>query len=261
MKGKKVLLFIIIIIILGGVAAGCWYVGNKYSNKDDKKTEEKKNKMEIVVKYETKKYDRSTDNKGLIINNSLSLPSSISVENGDKIVEYMNKALENDWTDIKEQTDYAIDNYDPDFQYNDQYGIEYVTNHYINKNLIVFNVVTSGSMGGVGWHESRYYNFNLETGEAYKLEDFCKDVKACKEFMVEEFNKLLKTDQRFKNLEEGYQKIVAEEIFKEGNFGLSKDGLTLTVPEYKISDGAAGNFVYTLSYLELDEYLKDEFKV
>ncbi len=261
MKGKKVLLFIIVIIILGGIAAGSWYFGTKYSDKEDKKVEEKKKKMDIVVKYNTEKYERSTDNKGLVINNSLVIPASISVDNGNKIIEYMRNILEEDWKDVKEQTDSAIETYDPDFQFDDQYGVTYTTTHYINKDLIVFNVATSGSMGGVGWNESRYYNFDLTTGELLKIEDICKDVNACKEFMNNEFNRLLKGDQRYKNLDEGFEDVIKEQIFTEGNYGFAKEGFVLVVPEFKISDATAGAFIYTLSYLELDDYLKDEYKI
>ena len=265
MKGKKVLLSFIIVLLLVGVGAGCWYFGSKSTKSNDTKEKAKKgnedNSGELKVKYEKKEYNRSTDNKGLIITNSITYPVSISEGNSERIIGYLNDILMKDWDGIKENTDTDIENYDPDFNFDDSYGVEYTTNHYVKDNVIVFNVVTEGSMGGVGWHESRYFNFDLEKGNVLEISDICKNVKECKSYMKKYFLEKLKKDQRFTGLDPDYEDEIEEAIFKVANFGITKDGLILIVPEYEIGDGTMGIFSYIIPNAEINKYLKDEYQV
>ena len=259
---KKALLWLLGIVLIAGIGFGGWYLGNKQAKKDDNKTQEKtpKKETELKVEYTTEKYEKSTDNKGLVISNSVTRPKSINRDSGDKIISTLDEYIDERWDSIVERTDKDIENYDPDFQFDAKYGIEYMTTHYANKNVIQFTFTSSGSMGGVGWNEYYIYNFNLESGKLLELKDICVDVTECKTFMKDYFLKVLQRDERFNNLDENYEEDM-EVIYDVSNFGFTKNGFELIVPEYEISDGAAGAFIYTIPYDEFNKYLKEEYQM
>ena len=260
---KKALLWLLGIVIIAGIGFGGWYIGNKQAKKDDNKTQEKtpKKDTKIKVEYKTDKYEKSTDNKGLVISSSFVKPISINVDNGEKIIHYMDNVVGDLWSSIIRQTDKSIENYDPDFQFDAKYGINYTTTDYLTSKTLTFNIVSEGDMGGVGWHESYYYNFDIESGELLELNDICIDVKNCKTFMREYFLKVLQRDERFNSLDLDYEEGIEESIYKVSNYGFTKNGFIMIVPEYEISDGAAGAFAYTIPYDEFNKYLKDEYQM
>ena len=264
MKGKKIVLWIIVIILIAGVGAGVWYSKSKFSKDDSnstKKVEKKKKDGKIEIKYETKNYNKNTNDKRITITNSLTLPVSISSDNGDKIVSYMKELRTEEWQEVKDETDHAIEEYDSDFQFEDSYGVVYKSTGVVYDKFITFTNTTSGGMGGTSWDETEYYNFDIESGEVLELEDICKDVKKCKTVMKENFLKRLEKDERFPLLEEDYEKGITDSIYTIGNFGFIKEGFTMVVQKYTIAAGSSGVFEYDIPYSEMNEYLKDEYQM
>lgn len=128
-----------------------------------------------------------------------------------------------------------------------------------NEKVVTFKYTRAGSLGGVGWYKETGVTFDIKTGEVIEIEDIVNDedeyIKACEEYVFKE----LKKDERFEELNPGYEQIINKDIeIMEGY--LTEDGIVCAeLEKYEISNGAAGEFRFTIPYELVEDYIDSDY--
>ena len=279
----KVLWLLLILLLIVGAAFGGTYLGNKYYEKESKKeTKEESNGKEmnsekgkndekqiedkIEISFETEKMElTSSKDKTKGFKHSRTYPSKISIDAvaEKKIINYMKDVSDKEWDSIAKYSKELIDDFDKKNGTIEEgeLGVDYsITSGLLNNSIISFNFGISGTMGGVMWADVHQYNFDAVTGDLLTLENVCQDVNTCKNTLFSYYMEELKRDERFNDLNSGYEAGIKKNIYEIGNWGFTKEGLKFIVGKYEIADGASGLFVYTIPYSKVNSLLVEKYR-
>lgn len=281
----KIILLVLILLLIVGAAFGGTYLGNKYyeketkkeikedeKEKEEEKTEEKKEepekteeKKEIEVSYDKEEFELTTMDKKYTLKNTRSYPTKITIKEDaeKKILDQLKKESDKVWDQDKSELQDQLDSYEKEgLPLYEGIGLSENIKYVASKNSwISFDNEENGWLGGVGIGGVSYYLFNVETGDLLTLDNVCLNVNECKNILFNSYLEQLKKDERFNNIyESNYEAIIKKDIFTDGNWGFTNDGVIFVVPKYEISDGANGAFIYTIPYSIVNSYLHTEYQ-
>ena len=266
MNKKKILIGVLIAIFV--VFCINVVIAQLVESKNDKKqTEETKESKGITVKYTDEVYNKVSKDEQLVITNTRNTPASISIDEADKVIEYLTNESNKDWNELIDVCDEMLNDYEDGLGKSGRrheekmdLGITYTFNHYVHANALTFDLVTSGTLGGANWDDKKYYNFDKETGEILELKDICKKEEECKLFLKNYYLKQLNNNEIFPELYPDYEAKIESYIYKVGYFGFTENGFVIIVPEYELINGTSGYIEYFIPYKEFNKYLNNEYK-
>lgn len=168
------------------------------------------------------------------------------------------------WTEIKKQAD---DNYVNNILMKAQNSAEKykIGFHQTAKvvfesdKVITFECYLTGDLGGVSWNDVEGVSFDRQTGEVIQLANIITSeedyINACKRSIFPQ----MRSDSRAQYLNSGYEKVVNDEISKKKGY-FTKNGITcVKIPGYKLSNQVSDDFVYTVPYDAVKEYIKSDY--
>ena len=264
---KKILIGVIILLLV--LLSINMIVAQLVENKNDKKpTEETKELKGVTVTYTDEVYNKESKDGNLVIYNVRNTPNSISIDEGEKVLEYLLNVSNKDWSELIDVCDEMIGDYEDGLgnvppRHHDQkieIGVKYTFNHYVHGESITFDLLTSGSLGGANWDDKKYYNFDIKSGEPLELKDICKKEEECKKFLKNYYLKELNKSEIFPELYPEYEATIEGFIFKVGYFGFTENGFVISVPEYELASGTSGNIEFIVPYKEFNKYLNSQYK-
>ncbi|MBP3502198.1 MAG: hypothetical protein J6K42_01800 [Clostridia bacterium] len=184
------------------------------------------------------------------------LDSSIAKKIENKLKENYTKV----WKEINEQSQDSdvneiLQGYN-EYGYAEEIGFEqeYEIEYYNNK-IITFKRIFSGSLGGVSWDSTSGISFYLNNGEEVNIEDIVIDKTNYQDACLKSVYKQLKNDERYDELNEGYEEIVNDAIGKISGYIVKEGIMCVEIPKYSIASGAAGQFDYVVSFDEISDYI------
>ena len=120
----------------------------------------------------------------------------------------------------------------------------------------------NGGFGGVSWASKQGFNFNSQTGDILSLSDITKD-NASKEYILNKVYNYLDKEASNENncLFDDYKEKAKEEINKEGNWYFTEYDLVIVLQKYSVACGAAGVKEINIPKDEINNYLKEEYKI
>ena len=229
-------------------------------------------KDSFKVTYETRGVRNiSVGGANFVCNEDVPKISGISSTAASKIEKYLNNWYSEVWKDINAQTedDYIKEiltqmnensgEYGPaDIGFHQTYKVSYLTNK-----LVTFQYIFEGGLGGVSWGNTSGVSFDLKTGDVIEIEKIVtskdKYIDACKKYVFAE----LKKDSRYEEVLEmhgnEYEEIINSAIEKLGGY-FTEDGIVCAeIPKYSIASGASGEFVFTVPYSEIKDYINSYY--
>lgn len=289
---KNFLRFIFIIIIL---AVGI-YIGINYN--EHRRTIENNNLVNnnnVIEKEENRSYSNNentvsnTENdfiitfkeeenvvktpKGFIaITNKRNVPKIENKNNPEaakKIENELLKISDAMWNSVNKNADeYALD-MDEYVDSDSELGVSYIISvGKQNDKIITFNIETIGSMGGVPWDNYEGYNFDIDTGDRLTLKSISNDYSKFTKFITGEMEKSIKEQgiledvKEYILMEDGAtleNKLIEYE--KSGNWYFEDDKLVIAMPKYSIGYGAMGTIITNIKIEDINEHLKDKYKL
>ena len=229
---------------------------------DEKQDNEEKEIYEITFEeeeYITKKSDgtevsKSTRNIPKITNNK-------NQEAADKIVKYLTDISNKEWNDsIKKMADQVTDDNVP---YKDL-GVKYLYETGVTtENRLTFILTMNGGFGGVGWLSEEGYNFDAKTGDVLTTDTIAINKDEFKKYMLRKTNEKIEELKKGENncIRDDYQNNLEEEINRNGNWYFTKTEIKIKLQKYSIACGAGGISEINLPKEEVNQYLKDEYKI
>ena len=289
---KNFLRFIFVIIIL---AVGI-YIGINYN--EHRRTIENNNLLNnnnVIEKEENRSYSNNentvsnTENdfiitfkeeenvvktpKGFIaITNKRNVPKIENKNNPEaakKIENELLKISDAMWNSVNKNADEYALGMDEYLDSNSEIGVSYIiSTGNQNDKIITFNIETSGSMGGVSWDNYEGYNFDIDTGDRLTLKSISNDYSKFTKFITGEMEKSIKEQgilddvKEYISMEEGAtleNKLIEYE--KSGNWYFEDDKLVIAMPKYSIGYGAMGTIITNIKIEDINEHLKDKYKL
>ncbi len=289
---KNFLRFIFIIIIL---AVGI-YIGINYNeHRRTIKNNNLLNNNNVIEKEENRSYSNNentvsnTENdfiitfkeeenvvktpKGFIaITNKRNVPKIENKNNPEaakKIENELLKISDAMWNSVNKNADEYALGMDEYLDSNSEIGVSYIiSTGNQNDKIITFNIETSGSMGGVSWDNYEGYNFDIDTGDRLTLKSISNDYSKFTKFITGEMEKSIKEQgilddvKEYISMEEGAtleNKLIEYE--KSGNWYFEDDKLVIAMPKYSIGYGAMGTIITNIKIEDINEHLKDKYKL
>ncbi len=289
---KNFLRFIFVIIIL---AVGI-YIGINYN--EHRRAIENNNLLNnnnVIEKEENRSYSNNentvsnTENdfiitfkeeenvvktpKGFIaITNKRNVPKIENKNNPEaakKIENELLKISDAMWNSVNKNADEYALGMDEYLDSNSEIGVSYIiSTGNQNDKIITFNIETSGSMGGVSWDNYEGYNFDIDTGDRLTLKSISNDYSKFTKFITGEMEKSIKEQgilddvKEYISMEEGAtleNKLIEYE--KSGNWYFEDDKLVIAMPKYSIGYGAMGTIITNIKIEDINEHLKDKYKL
>ncbi|MEE3344107.1 MAG: RsiV family protein [Bacilli bacterium] len=232
---------------------------------EDKEAEKEEEKFVITFRDEKKEYK---DSKGEVkITNTRNVPVISSSSNqmaADNMVEYMTSISDEQW-DALNKNDYTKDDMIEVLPAN--IGIQYKFSVKAkNDNYITFELMMSGSMGGVGWPGLWGYTFNTTNGKIVSYKDMIIDSSA-DDYLYNYLIDAIKEYSGEGNLWEGnvtgeknWKEVVKEVMFSEGHCYLTDKGMKFTFDKYSLGIGALGVPEVEVPFEKINSYLKSEYR-
>lgn len=289
---KNFLRFIFVIIIL---AVGI-YIGINYNeHRRTIKNNNLLNNNNVIEKEENRSYSNNentvsnTENdfiitfkeeenvvktpKGFIaITNKRNVPKIENKNNPEaakKIENELLKISDAMWNSVNKNADEYALGMDEYLDSNSEIGVSYIiSTGNQNDKIITFNIETSGSMGGVSWDNYEGYNFDIDTGDRLTLKSISNDYSKFTKFITGEMEKSIKEQgilddvKEYISMEEGAtleNKLIEYE--KSGNWYFEDDKLVIAMPKYSIGYGAMGTIITNIKIEDINEHLKDKYKL
>lgn len=200
--------------------------------------------------------------------------TGINSSAGKKIEDYIKNWYKTVWKDIADQTDdeyitdilEQIDKNNKDYPESQSGEIGFkqsVEVIFLNNDIVTFQYVFDGGLGGSSWKKTSGASFDLKTGEKINIKDIVisKDnyISECKKYVFEQ----LKNDSRYSEVIEmhknDYEEIINKNIEQLDGY-LVKDGIVcVQIPKYEIASGASGEFKYTIPYSKLKNLIDSKY--
>ena len=268
-----VILLGIIIILLGaitGLLATKTITFNTKSNNETKENKEEKsndesndNKEEdkYIISYEKEEYTTKRSDGTESTKSTRNLPkitNSKNQEAANKIVKFLTDISNQNWEDnIKK-----VANDSSELPYSDL-GVTYLYETGIETdNRLTFTLKMNGGFGGVSWLAEEGYNFDKKTGELLTFDTISTNKDELEQYLLkktkEKIEELRKRESNCIN--DDYQKNL-EEISKNGNWYFTSSEIIIKLQKYTIACGAGGITEINISKEDVNQYLKDEYKI
>jgi hypothetical protein len=265
MKNKKgYIVFILVataVIVFMGVnlglkASSLVQEEPKYKREEIAKKEE--TTKDFQIEYKEESYALRNKKGKEMIENKRYLPILTSDDyqmQADKITSLLAFYSDVVWDDITEQSKMYVDELDT------KVGVNYIPK-VIEQNDVYFSFVydLSGSLGEFSKEDRKGYTFSVVSGDILTLDSITTDktklIETC-------FNKLSSyiVHQEYKgDLDEKWYDKLKVLIDNEGNWYLTKDGISFTFPKYSLGTGYIGVISYTVSFDDLGDLILEEYK-
>lgn len=210
-------------------------------------------KLENMLKSEYEHYVLDlTHFKAHVINEN-------NEEIAQKIEEFLNEEVADysidDFQDILDSFGDTEDNINEErFKFTQTLELELRTDKFIS---VSYNLV--GDLGGVPWISNLGYVISLETGEYYTdLNELVLDVEEFKEYIINKAKKELKNQLGEEGLIPDYENELSNQLFDDGHWYLTRNGMNFEIEKYAVSYGASGAPTISITYEELSGYLRDD---
>jgi len=258
----KGICFVLVLIIIGLVCyifkddIKIFNTGNKTSDGNNKVTttlnkEEKTNKdtnNKYVITYETEEYSKENIKNTRLI---ATVKNEANQEAADKIQKTLRETLEENWREIKENTDDFAGKTDEKLGVDIKIKTLKVTDKYLS-----FDDSIMGSFGGVVWSSVGGLMFDAKTGDKVSLNDISTNSdelnKVIYQFGIDYLNKenhCLMDDWKSNLL-----------TLISNNWNLDDNGFNIYISKYDVACGADGSKIINVPYSKINDYLKDEYK-
>ena len=273
-KNIIIILLILIIILLGTLlvllTTGTLTlnkVEEKNTVKEKKETKEEINPQEeekYIITYEEEEYTTKKSDGTQVSKSTRNLPKIINSQNqtaADKIVKYLTDISNKEWNEsIKKMADQVAEDNVPytglGVTYLYETGIE-------TDNRLTFILKLNGGFGGVGWLSEEGYNFDKKTGDILTIETIAIDPTKLKEYIttksIEKIEELKKNEG--KCIIDNYQSNLEEELNKVGNWYFASNEIKIRLQKYSIACGAGGITEIDIPKEEINQYIKEEYKI
>ena len=266
MKNNKLIIILLTIIILLLLAIIFLITTNKITFTPPKENSEVKESIEdkYQISYEEEEYITKRSNGTEVTKNYRNIPkitNNSNQEAANKIEKYLTDISNKEWeSNIKKTADEVTESEIP---YNDL-GVSYFYQTLdITKNRLTFLIEMDGGFGGVSWISKEGYNFDAKTGDILTTNTITNNKDEFKKYILTKTNE--KIDEINNNqdacLREDYQSSLEEEINKTGNWYFTEYDLVIVLQKYSVACGAAGIIEINLPKAEVNQYLKEEYKI
>ena len=227
---------------------------------EEKQEIEEKDTYKITYEkeeYTTKRSDGTESSK-----NTRNLPRIINPKNqsvADKIVKYLTDVSNKEWeNNIKKMADEVTE-----LPYDDL-GVTYLYETGITTaNRLTFILTMNGGFGGVGWLSEEGYNFDAKTGDILTTDTIAINKDELKKYMLRKTNEKIAELKKVENncIRDDYQNNLEEEINRNGNWYFTQTEIKIKLQKYSIACGAGGITEINLPKEEVNQYLKEEYKI
>lgn len=268
MKNKKVLYFVFLfvataIIVFMGVNLGMKaskIVSNENSSRPSKdkllKTEE--STKDFKIEYKEEVYSVKNKKGNVMVENKRTIPfvTSEKYENqADLIGQQLKEYSDNVWNDIIKTSNLNVEELEKNV------GVEYIVN-VIEQNDKYFTFVfdLSGSLGELEKSARDAYTFNTATGELLQFDAITDNEVLLIDKCYEILAGYLAHQEYSGDLEINWHNNLKALINQRGVWYLTKDGIAFAFPKYSLGAGYIGVISYTVSYDDLGELVKEEYK-
>lgn len=206
--------------------------------------------IENDTKYETINEELSSkNNEYKIVNSKMILNNSTKNETINKIANYLNELVNNDFDEINRNSKKMIENMDikKDSGVNLKLKLAYLGPYSLS-----FTYTIEGQLGSVSMHDIKGYTFHY-TGD---IHDF--DMNGWKDkYYKEALNTFMQTNLYINNkeqLKKGWESILYDNMYLTGNWYLSDEKIEFLIPAYLL-----GFDEKTAKVINIDVKIDEEF--
>lgn len=231
-------------------------------DEDNTKEKTENQESEYQIEYEeeeyiTKRKDGTEVSKS--IRNLPKITNNKNQEAADKITKYLTEISNKEWeNDIKKMADQVTE-----LPY-DGLGVKYLfATGVVTNNRLTFLLNMNGTFGGVTWLSNEGFNFDAKTGEILTTDTIAENKEKLKQYMMgkttEKIEELKASGDSCMN--DNYKEKLEEEINRSGNWCFTASGVIIKLQKYSVACGAAGIIEINLPKEEINQYLKDNYKI
>lgn len=233
------------------------------SKKEIDKTEtQTETKEQYQITYEEEEYITKRNDGSEVSRSKRNLPKITNNKNqeaANKIVKSLTDISNQNWeNNIKKMADQVVE-----LPYNDL-GVTYLyQTGIITTNRLTFTLKMDGGFGGVGWISEEGFNFDAKTGEMLTTENVAVNSTDFKNYMLKKVNEEIENikNTRENCIRDDYQKNLEKEITNNGNWYFTSTEIKIKLQKYAIACGAGGMTEINLPKEEVNQYLKEEYKI
>lgn len=268
MKNKKVLYFLFIlvataIVVAMGVNLGMKaskIVSNENNSKQSKdkllKTEE--TTKDFKIEYKEEVYSVKNKKGSIMVENKRTIPIVTSEKydyQADLIGQQLKEYSDVVWDDIIKTSNLNVEELEKNV------GVDYVVN-VVEQNDKYFTFVfdLSGSLGEFEKSARDAYTFNTATGELLQFDAITDNEAMLIDKCYEILSGYIAHQEYSGDLDIDWHVNLKDLINKRGVWYLTKDGIAFAFPKYSLGAGYIGVISYTVSYDDLGNLIKEEYK-
>lgn len=267
MKNKRVLYILFLFVATALVVAMGVNLGMKaskmLSNENIKQSKDKMLKTEETTKdfkieYKEEVYSLKNKKGKVMIENKRTIPTITSdkyQEQADLIGQQLNQYSDEVWAEIRRTSDLNVEELEKSV------GVNYILN-VVEQNDKYFTFVfdLSGSLGELSKSSRDAYTFNTSTGKILQFNFITDDETGLIEKCYDILFRYISRQEYSGDLDINWNDNLKELINKEGVWYLTKDGIAFAFPKYSLGAGYIGVISYTVSYEDLGNLVKEEYK-
>lgn len=273
MSGKVSILFIVVVV---GIIGICLAVKNLVSFDDsDVSGEDTSSGDEVIVSGE---YYISYNDEEYISSNSAGYVISTSRRNlpvivnegrqdiADKIVDSLTLISDDVWDNsIKVTADEVVSSYENVGEDMDM-GVSYmISTGVVTDNRLSFVMEMSGNFGGVSWDGESGYNYDAVNGAILTFDNIANNYEGLYNAIYDDVKAYIDNQDYVNDLGNddngNWEELLSDIIPESGNWYFTEDGIRVIIPRNSIGPSSVGNIIVDISKDNINEYLKDEYKI